>query len=226
MSHLRFPRETDAYRQARDELLEAELALRQQVETVAQLRRQLPLGGEVTKDYIFEEGPRDLADGDEPSRVALAELVEPNHDTLVLYSFMYGPNMDKACPMCSSFIDGLQGNARHITQRVALAIVAKSPLARLRAFARERGWNNLRLLSSAGTDYNRDYHGEDGNAGQIPMLSVFAQRDGSIYHWWSSELQAVPAEAGQNQRHLDAMWPLWNVLDVTPKGRGDWYPPL
>jgi predicted dithiol-disulfide oxidoreductase (DUF899 family) len=212
----RFPGESTEYRRARDELLRAEIDLRKQMEAVAKKRRALPAGGEVPTDYVFT--------GEEGS-VKLSELFGEKK-TLVLYNFMFSPKMAAPCPMCSSFIDGLTGNARHLQERVALAIVARSPLSRLREFAATRGWGSLRLFSSADCTFNRDYFGEDAEGRQNPMLHVFVKRDGKVLHAWTSELQMVPEEPGQNQRHLDTMWPLWNVLDCTPEGRGDGYPKL
>lgn len=214
----RFPNEPPEYRRARDELLRAEFELRRRTEEIAALRRALPAGGEVPEDYAFVGG-----DGE---TVRLSELFGEKK-TLVLYNFMYGPRMAKPCPMCTSFLDGIEGNAVHITQRVALAVVARSPIERIRDFARTRGWTRLRLLSSAENDFNRDYHGEDEKGAQNPMLHVFVRDGAAIRHFWSSELLFAPEEPGQNARHLDTMWPLWNVLDNTPDGRGaDFYPKL
>jgi predicted dithiol-disulfide oxidoreductase (DUF899 family) len=217
-STVRFPGESGDYRSARDELLAAERDLRNQVERVAQLRRNLPLGGEAPEDYVFEE---------EEGGVKLSELFQEGIHTLALYSFMYGPAMKQACPMCTSFLDSLNGTAPHAGQRLNLAVVAKSPIGRIREFARGRGWHNLRLLSSAGNTYNRDYHGENADGGQVPVFNAFVRRDGKIYHSYSTELVFAPAEPGQNQRHIDMMWPLWNLFDLTPEGRGaDWFPRL
>jgi predicted dithiol-disulfide oxidoreductase (DUF899 family) len=144
---MNFPNETSDYRAARDRLLQSELDLRRQIESVAAQRRELPPGGEVPEDYVF--------DGVE-GKVRLSQLFAKG-DTLVAYSFMYGPKMDQPCPMCTSIIDGLQGNAVHIAQRADLVVIASSPLERILAFARGRGWKSLRFLSSAGNSYNRDY---------------------------------------------------------------------
>jgi predicted dithiol-disulfide oxidoreductase (DUF899 family) len=222
----RFPNESAAYRQARNQLLSAERALRRQMEEVAALRRQLPLGGVVPEDYRFEEGPADLGQAGPVRTVKLSELFVRG-STLVLYSFMYGPAASQPCPMCTSMLDGLNGSAPHILQRTNLAVVAKSAIQRVRAFALERGWRNLRLLSSHGNSYNQDYHGEGADGAQWPALNVFVQRGGQVLHAYSTELLFMPSESGQNSRHVDLLWPLWNLLDLTPEGRGsDWYPKL
>lgn len=214
---MKFPNETAEYRKARERLLKAERSLRRHVEEVATLRRKLPPGGEVPHDYAFEG---------EQGAVRLSELFAPGR-ALVAYSFMYGPKMAHACPMCTSMLDALDGNAQHIAQRTNLVVIAKSPLARIREHARSRGWRHLRLLSSADNSYNRDYHGEDAEGNQMPMLNVFVRQGSAVRHFWGSELLAASADAGQNERHVDMIWPLWNLLDLTPEGRGtDWYPKL
>jgi predicted dithiol-disulfide oxidoreductase (DUF899 family) len=221
-----FPNESPAYRQARNQLLRAETALRRQVEAVAALRRALPLGGEVPEDYRFEEGPADLREPGPVRTVRLSELFTRG-DTVVLYSFMYAPSAAQPCPMCTSMLDSLDGSAPHILQRTNLAVVAKSPIERVRAFGLARGWRNLRLLSSHANSYNRDYFGEGADGAQWPALNVFVRRGGKILHSYCTELLFVPADPGQNGRHVDLLWPLWNVLDLTPEGRGsDWYPRL
>ncbi len=223
----RFPGENEAYRTARDHLLEAEIELRRRIEEVAALRRRLPLGGEVLEDYAFEEGASDLADTQTVRATRLPELFEPGKDTLLVYSFMYGPNMKRACPSCTSILDSLDGAAPHARQRVNLAVVAKSPIERIRRHARDRGWTNLRLLSSAATTYNRDYHAETPDGDQIPALNVFVRRNGRIYHFYNTEMLYLTPEPGQDSRHVDSLWPLWNLFDLTPEGRGtDWHPRL
>jgi predicted dithiol-disulfide oxidoreductase (DUF899 family) len=214
---MRFPNEDPKYRVARNKLLKAEIDLRKQIEAVAKQRRKLPAGGEVPEDYVF--------DG-QGGKVKLSQLFK-NGDTLVAYNFMYGPEMAKPCPMCTSMLDGLNGNAQHIARRTNLVVIAKSPLPRILEHARNRGWSNLKLLSSEKNNYNRDYHGEDEKGGQWPMLNVFHREGNKIRHTWGSEMLAAKEEPGQNARHVDAIWPLWNLLDFTPEGRGkDWYPKL
>jgi predicted dithiol-disulfide oxidoreductase (DUF899 family) len=226
LHNIHFPNETARYRNARNTLLRAEHELRAQTEKIAALRRKLPAGGEVPKDYVFTEITGAGNGGAAPRNVRLSELFE-NGPTLVAYSFMYGPNMAEPCPLCSSMLDALNGDADHIAQRTNLVVIAKSPIERIRAFARDRGWNKLRFLSSAGTTYNSDYHGETPDGAQIPALNVFVKRNGKIHHFYNTELLFVPGGKNQDMRHVDPIWPLWNLLDFTPEGRGtNWYPQL
>jgi predicted dithiol-disulfide oxidoreductase (DUF899 family) len=223
----RFPGESAGYRKTRNQLLKAEMDLRRRVEEVAAMRRKLPAGGPVPEDYEFEEGAANLNDTQSVRRVKLSELFSPGKTSLVIYSYMYGPNTEKPCPSCTSILDSLNGTAPHASQRINLVVVAKSPIQRIRAFARERGWNNLRLLSSAGNPYNRDYHGETAEGSQMPALNVFVRRGQTVHHAYCTELLFAPNEKGQDGRHVDLIWPLWNLFDYTPEGRGtDWHPKL
>lgn len=210
-----FPNESEAYREARNELLEAEIALRRQTEEVAKMRRELPLGGKVKEDYEFTSvGGK---------KVRLSELFENGKDTLVLYNMMLDTDWDEPCPMCNSIVDGLNGNARQITQKINLAVIAKAPIEKLIAYAQKTGWKYVHILSSHANTYNADYFGEeDGN--QQPMINVFVKKDNGIYHTWGSELHYAPKDPGQDPRAIDTIWPLWNILDLTPNGREDWYP--
>lgn len=212
----RFPGESAAYRRARNNLLVAEKDLRRAIEAVAVQRRKLPAGGVVDKDYIFEEA----VDGERAREVRLSELFSPGKDTLVVYNFMFGPEDEAACPSCTSMLDSLDGAATHLSQRINLAVVAKSPLPRILAHAGRRGWRHLRLMSSAGNSYKRDYFGESAEGDQWPMLNVFRREGGKVRHFWSSELFFVPSDKGQDMRHVDFIWPIWSVFDVTPEGRG------
>jgi len=226
-STVRFPNESTSYRDAREHLLEAEVELRRQTEEVAALRRTLPLGGRVPDDYEFDEVVTDASGAERVRQVRLSQLFAPGQDTLVVYSYMYGPAMATPCTSCTSILDGMDGEAPHVGQRVSFVVVAKSPIERVRQVARERGWRNLRLLSSAHNSYNHDYHGETADGEQMPMLNVFVKRDGAVYHAYATELLYAPPEPGQDGRHVDMIWPLWNVFDLTPGGRGtSWYPKL
>jgi predicted dithiol-disulfide oxidoreductase (DUF899 family) len=216
---VRFRGESPSYRVARDELLEAEMELRRNIEAVAAKRRQLPLGGKVEQDYVFEQ-----ASGGE---VQLSELFADGKDSLIIYSYMYGPQMAQPCVSCTSILDALDGEAPHVMQRANFFVVAKSPIERIMKFTTERGWRNLQLLSSANNTYNRDYHAENEKGDQLPALNVFAKRDGAIHHFYNTELLYAPSEPGQDGRHVDQIWPLWNLFDLTPEGRGEkWYPRL
>jgi predicted dithiol-disulfide oxidoreductase (DUF899 family) len=241
MSDRRFPGESAQYREARARLLEAEIELRRAIEAVAAQRRELPPGGEVPEDYVFEEA----AEGGGTREIRFSELFAPGEDTLVIYSFMFprnphderpGPDSGETaklplaetpCASCTSILDSLDGAAPHITQRANLAVVAKSPLPRILAFAEQRGWHHLRLLSSARNGYNRDYLAETEDGEQMPILNAF-ERDGDrIRHFWGTELLLADSDTGQEPRHVDLIWPLWHVLDATREGRGsDWEPAL
>ena len=216
MTAIRFPGETAAYRAARDALLAAELDLERRVHEVAEMRRRLPLGAAVAEPYPFT--------AEDGSTARLADLFG-DKDTLLVYSFMFSPEMAAPCPMCTAFLDGLEGQAHHLGQRLALAVVAASPIERVSAFARGRGWKRLRILSAAGTTYQRDWGGESPDGDAQPMMNVFVRRAGAVHHFWGTD--ALYADREGEPCHLDLMWPLWNVLDVTPEGRGaDWYPSL
>ena len=217
---MKWANESDEYRRARDELLRAEIELRRQEEAVAAKRRHLPRGGEVTGDYVFESpsGP-----------VRFAELFANGKDTLYLYNFMFIPGerrlpLEAACPSCTSIIDGMDGAFRHLLDRVAIAIVAKAPIQQFAAWGRERGWRFAPLYSSSNTTFNRDYNAESDER-QLPIAHVFSRSNERIHHRWSSELSSAPSDPGQHPRHVDYMWPIWKVLDLTPEGRGtDWNP--
>jgi predicted dithiol-disulfide oxidoreductase (DUF899 family) len=220
---VRFPGESAKYRAARNALLKDEMALRANVEAVASKRRKLPLGGAIPEDYVFDE----LAADGSVRHVRMSALFVPGKNTLIVYSYMFGPQMVSPCTSCTSILDGLEGQSDHVTQRVNFVVVAKSPINRIMNVARERGWNSLRLLSSAANTYNRDYHGENDKGDQLPSLNVFVKRDGGIHHFYQTELLFAPTDKGQDGRHVDMIWPLWNLFDVTPEGRGtNWYPRL
>ncbi len=213
---LTFPGESAEYRAARQRLLEREIELRRLSEAVAQQRRELPPGGPLPEDYVFH--------GDGP--VKLSELFEPGKDTLAIYSYMFGPEKEAPCPMCTPMLDALDGANAHIAQRLTFVVVAQSSPARLRAWQSERRWS-LRLVSSAGTNYNRDYHGIGRESGRdTTMLNVFTRRDGSVRHFWGTELAHGPQDPGQDHRGLDPLNPIFAMFDLTPEGRGDFYTKL
>lgn len=217
LGEARFPNESAEYRHARTELLAEEIELRRHIERVAELRRRLPPGGEVTGAYAFEgeSGRTDFAGlfGDKP--------------TLVIYSYMYGPQRAEPCPMCTSLLSAWDGEVPDITQRVALAVVARSPIERLIAVKRARGWHHLLLFTDLTGAYSCDYGGVTPDGGDDAALNVFSRRDGVIRHFWAGEMFAASADPGQDPRGAPDLMPLWTILDCTPEGRGtDWYPKL
>jgi len=228
-----FPGESAEYRAARDRLLEQEIELRRAMEAVAAARRALPAGGVVPEDYVFQRAGVDGAAAD----VRLSQLFAPGKDSLLIYSFMFprDPGDDRPgpaggesarlrleegpCPSCVALLDQLDGAVEHAEEHVNFVAIAKAPLERVLTFARERGWRRLRLLSSAGTTYNRDYLGETAEGAQRPMLNVFHRDGTTIRHFWGSELFYAPTDAGQDPRHVGTLEPVWNLFDLTPEGR-------
>ncbi|MFG2532487.1 DUF899 family protein [Streptomyces sp. NPDC048516] len=212
------------YASAREELREAEIELMRHRERVAELRRRLPLGPAV-EDYAFEEGPADLEAGDSPARtVRLSELfTRPGRD-LVVYHLMYGKKQTEPCPMCTMWLDGFNGVARHVAQNVDLAIVAAAGLPALRAHARDRKWTNLRLLGAGADTFKYDLGSEDTEGNQDSTVSVFTRDDsGSVRHVYSVH----PRMSDDiDQRGIDLLSPVWHLLDLTRQGRGNWFAAL
>ncbi|MDF1719447.1 MAG: DUF899 family protein [Minwuia sp.] len=213
---MKFPNESATYRAARNRLLDAEADLRQRTEDVAALRRALPPGGDIPEDYGFHD-----ADG---AQTPLSSLFADGQDTLALYSFMLAPDATVPCPMCTGFVDALDGAAPHIRARMGLEVGIGGTCAQARELKAARGWQDIRVLSFAGTTYNRAYHGEGPDGSQWPMLNVFQRQGQTIRHFWSTEL--FRHDWGGHPRHMDPAWPLWTFLDWSPAGRGDFFPSL
>jgi predicted dithiol-disulfide oxidoreductase (DUF899 family) len=210
-----FPNESPEYRQARNALLAEEIELRRHIERVAALRRNLPPGGRLPEDYTFEGN-----DG----AVRISQLFG-DKDTLVIYSMMFGPQRERACPMCTAMLTSWEGTARNLRERVALAVTARSPIERLLEFKKERGWQNLQIYSDTKGDYTRAY--VSGDDGDVPGLNIFTRSDGTVRHFWSGEMCGEMADPGQDPRGAPDVDPLWTILDLTPAGRGaTWYPKL
>jgi predicted dithiol-disulfide oxidoreductase (DUF899 family) len=182
--------ETKEYRNLRDQLLEAEIALKDQTERVAVLRRKLLAGPLVETDYIFREGPTDIHD-ESPANfrdVRLSELFAPGKDSLIVDHMMCGPNDKLPCPICNMWTDGYAGIAQHVSNKVNFVLVCKVEIGRLREWGRRRGWDKIRLLSSHDNTFNRDYFVED-EKGQRPAVSVFRLApDGKIYFTYTTEM--------------------------------------
>lgn len=212
-----YPNDSATCRAARTALLAEEIELRGHIERVAEQRRALPLGGEPPQEYRFTD-----QDGRD---VDLADLFGP-HDTLVTYFWTFGPQCARPCSMCTAFLGALDASASDLAQRVAVAVIGRSPAARQLAFARERGWRNLRFLATTSDDFPRDYRGLAADGSKWPALDVWVKRDGRVRHFWGSELGGT-ADPDQDPRGAPDPMPLWNILDLTPAGRGtDWYPKL
>ena len=211
-----YPNDSAEYRAARTALLAEEIELRRHIERVAELRRALPPGG-LAADYEFR---------DENGKTVGWDALFGAHDTLVTYFWMYGPQRERPCPMCTAFLGSVDLPARDIAQRISFAVIGRSPVERQLAFARERGWKNLKFFATVGDRFARDYRGLAPNGEEWPALDVWVRRDGQVRHFWGAELGGA-ADAGQDPRGAPDPTPLWNILDLTPGGRGtDWYPKL
>jgi predicted dithiol-disulfide oxidoreductase (DUF899 family) len=234
-----FPNESSAYRVARNKLLQREVALRREMEAVAAEIRALPPGGPVPEDYEFDHIEANGA----PAKARLSELFRLGTDTLILYHYMFPrhrsderrapssgpmaelPVEEGPCPSCTALLDNWEGAVPHVEGLGAnIAAVAKAPIERVAAFAAHRGWRNLKMLSAANNSFKRDYHGEDEEGQQVPILTVFHKgADGVIRLSWASELLFLPTEPGQDPRHVGTVEPMWTLLDLTPGGRPDAY---
>jgi predicted dithiol-disulfide oxidoreductase (DUF899 family) len=207
MSELRYPNESREYREARDALLKEEQELVDRKKALAEKRRKLPLGGKLKEDYVFQGASA----GKVGQSVRFSELFG-DKDTLILYSWMFGPNWDKPCPSCTSLMDGFDRAWYSVAQDAAFAAIAKAPAEKIDAWAKERGWSQIPLVSGFESPFQVDYKCQDpeNDDMQQPVMLVFVKRDGDIFHFWSTELEG---------NHVDTVWPYWNLLDFTPEGR-------
>jgi predicted dithiol-disulfide oxidoreductase (DUF899 family) len=221
--------ESSEYRTARNELLKAEIALKDQRERVAQMRRSLPLGPLVKKDYVFQEGPRDINAEGPITEVHLKDLFQNGKDELICINMMFGEQASAPCPMCNMWADGYDAISFHIEQQKNLVLIAKTEIKKLREWGKNRGWRHIRILSSHDNSFNRDFNVEseaipfDGpNGKQIPGVTVFKKlSNGEIHHTYSVEAAMAPYE----HRGIDLFSPVWNLFDLTPSGRAEkWYP--
>src|SRR5258708_5178353 len=218
------PNESPEYLAKREELRLAEIELLNTRERVAALRRGLPKGATI-QDYEFLEGPTSLYDGDTPTKtVRLSELFTAPDRSLVIYHFMYGKKQTVACPMCTAWIDGYNGVAQHIAQNVDLALVAAADPTTMRAHPPSRGWDKLRLLSAGDSTFKYDLGSEDREGRQDSTISVFTRDgNGTLRHFYSGH----PWLANDvKERGIDELNPIWNVMDLTPQGRGTFYASL
>ncbi len=205
MSELRYPNESREYRDARDALLKDEQELIEKVKSVAEKRRNLPLGGQLKDDYVFQWA----IDGKVGKSVKFSELFG-DKNTLLLYSFMFGPNWDNPCTSCTSLVDGFDRTWYQVNQNASFAAIAKAPPERINAWAKQRGWSQIWLLSGANSPYQADYKCQgDSDDMQLPVMHVFTKKDGKIFHFWGTETSS---------NHVDTVWPYWNLMDFTPEG--------
>lgn len=208
MSEPQFPNESRDYRAARDLLLKEEQALVDKVKSVAAKRRNLPRGGRLKEDYVFQWAN----DGKLGRSVKFSELFV-DKSTLMIYSFMFGPNWDKPCYSCTSLVDAFDRCWYSVSQSAAFVATAKAPAHRINAWAKERGWSRIPLVSGSDSSFQADYKcQEESDDMQLPMMHVFRKQDGDIFHFWATELAA---------NHVDTVWPYWNLMDFTPEGRPD-----
>src|SRR6516225_9311187 len=216
--------ESPEYLAKREELRLAEVELMRRRERVAELRRHLPKGAPM-QDYAFQEGPRDLSAGDVPVRtVRLSELFTKPGRSLVIYHLMYGKRQTKACPMCTAWLDGVNGVAHHLAQNLDFAVVAAADVPALRAHARARGWDKLRLLSAGNSTFKYDLGSEDREGHQDSTISVFTHdADGTLRHFYSAHPRMGP---DIKERGIDLLNPIWHFMDLTREGRGKWYTSL
>ena len=212
-----YPGDSAAYRAARTALLAKEIELRRQIQRVAEQRRALPPGGEA-RDYRFVD--------EDSQELGLADLFG-RHDTLFTYFWMFGPERDRPCPMCTSFVGSLDIPAPDIEQRIAIAIVGRSPVARQLAFARKRGWSHLKFYQTVGDDFARDYRGLSDGGREDPIVAMWRRRGDTVNLFWAAEGGEDTADPGFDPHLGPDPTPLWTILDWTPGGRGtDWYPKL
>ena len=216
--------ESEEYLAKREELRLAEIELMEHRERVAAQRRALPQGAAL-QDYEFLEGPGNLDASDEPiHKVKLIELFTAASRPLVIYHLMYGKKQVKPCPMCTMWIDGANGVAQHIAQNIDFAVVAAADPKALRDHARARGWNNIRLLSAGSSTFKYDLGSEDADGGQDSAVSVFTKdADNTVRHFYTSHPRMAPEI---KERGIDLLTPVWNFMDLTPQGRGEWYASL
>lgn len=218
LSKNHFPGESDAYRNARRALLTEEIEFRRHMTRVAAQRRALPPGPVISKDYRFHD-----ANG---ADLGLIELFG-QRDTLVTYFWMYGPQRERPCPMCTNWLGAVNGNANDIAQRVSLKILGRSSVERQIAFAQERGWQHLDFVQTTGDDYANDLGLLNPDGTENPALVVYRRKGDKVRLFWSSAMKLEMADPGQDPRDAPDIASLWNILDLTPEGRGtDWYPKL
>lgn len=213
-----FPNESPDYAAARNALLAEEIAFRRHEVRLAAQRRALPPGPVIDKGWAFID--------DQGQQATLADLFG-DKDTLVTYFWMFGPERERPCPMCTNVLGSLNGNAIDIKQRVALKILSRSPVSRQYAFAQERGWRDLEFVQTVGDDYAKDLRLLADDGSDMAAQVVYRKDGDKIRVFWAAEAGFDSADPGEDARLAPDWGVLWTVLDLTPEGRGtDWYPRL
>jgi predicted dithiol-disulfide oxidoreductase (DUF899 family) len=208
------PTESPEYAKLRQELQQAEVALRDQRERVAALRRSLP------RDTEIEDATLEEIDAGERRVVRLSELFEDPSRPLILMHFMYGKAQAKPCPMCTMWADGYAGVSPHLRQNVNFAVLVAGDVGAFGDYARSRGWKNLRLVSAADSTLKRDLGFEKEDGSQLPGVSVFERKGNGVTHFFSQSADLGP----DGYRGMDLLTPVWHYLDLLPEGRPDWFP--
>lgn len=213
-----FPGESEEYLRAREALLAEEIEFRRHMTRLTEQRRALPAGPVIEKSYRFKD-----ANGAE---FGLPDLFG-KHDALVTYFWMFGPERERPCPMCTNLLGAVNGNAADIKQRVAFKVLGRSPVPRQIAFAGERGWHDLDFLQTIGDDYGKDIGALKSDGSEWAAIIVFKRDGDKVRLFWAAEMMPEMADPGQDPRNAPDIAALWSILDLTPDGRGsDWYPKL
>ncbi|MEM7170521.1 MAG: thioredoxin family protein [Pseudomonadota bacterium] len=208
----------DEWIAARKDLLAEEKNFTKLRDSLAAKRRDLPWML-VDNDYQFHgsDGPESLAD------------LFADRRQLLIYHFMFGPDWEEGCPSCSFLADHFDGANYHLPQRdISLVVLSRAPLERLQAYKKRMGWR-FKWLSSLDSDFNFDYQvsftAEQMAAENMtynyrdttfpsqeaPGISIFIRGDdGQVYHSYSCYA-----------RGLDLLIGAYNLMDLTPLGRGE-----
>jgi predicted dithiol-disulfide oxidoreductase (DUF899 family) len=213
-----FPGESTEYRKAREALVAEEIEFRRNMTRLTEQRGALPPGPAIEKNYRFKD-----ANG---SELGFPDLFG-RHNALVTYFWMFGPQRERPCPMCTNWLGAVNGNAADIKQRVALKVLGRSPVSRQIAFAQERGWRDLDFVQTIGDDYAKDIGVLKSDGSEWPAITVFKRDGDEVRLFWAAEMTSEMADPGEDPRLAPDIASLWSILDLTPDGRGkDWYPKL
>jgi predicted dithiol-disulfide oxidoreductase (DUF899 family) len=202
-----FPGESAEYRNAREGSVAEEIELRRHMTRLTQQRRALPPGPVIEKNYRFKD-----ANG---SEMRLLDFFG-KHGELVTYFWMFGPQRERPCPMCTNWLGAVNGNAADIKQRVALKIFGRSPVSRQIAFAQERGWRDLDFVQTIGDDYARDIETLKSDGSEWAAITVFKREGDQVRLFWAAEMTSEMADPDEDPRLAPDIATLWSILDLTP----------